>query len=129
MQDRWQQRQHSRLNGSPYGSSICFQSDNEDGFQESNCNLLNTSPRIINDKHESIEIEKHRNDEDKSEEATALSSECSTVNTIFVSIIIIITMSLFIYSNTQDGAYVQVQVTPSMPDSSSTELLLHTQFG
>eukprot|EP01084_Bolivina_argentea_P218830 371277_1 len=106
--------------------SISMQQDIED----SNSNLLNPNgsndhePKNILNQNDILNDSDNSNSDDK-EDVDRLSSEFSSAFTIFVSIIIVSTMSLLIYSNSQDGAYVQVQVTPLLPsDTSSNSIIL-----
>ncbi len=55
------------------------------------------------------EKNKNSDSDEKTDVAESLASGFSTSFTVFMSVIVISTMSLFIYSNSQDGAFVEVQ--------------------
>jgi len=77
-------------------------------------------------REESIVISKdsHADDEcqHNAHSKTRLSSEFGTPFTIFVALMIIMTMGMLMYGNTTVGAYVSVQVTPRLPFSSDVDL-------
>ena len=89
---------------SPHQGSISMQQDDNNNDNNNN----------DNDKDQEEE------EEEEEEKTDRLSSGFSRPFRVFMSLIIILTACLLMYSNTRDGAFVQVQVTPILPTSMPT---------
>ena len=89
----------------------------EMSFSNEHWQQLQEASIIINE-----ESEQDGNDH-KGDHKHRLSAEFGAPFTIFISLLIIMTMGMLMYGNTTVGAYVSVQVTPQLPFTSDVDQL------
>ena len=95
-------------------------------IQQNPCHPMSLQPDYPNKVNRNLINESERKDDEEDqdeneEEKGRLSAGFSRTFTVFMSLVIILTMGLLMFSNTKDGAYVQVQVTPIFPHSNDCD--------